>query len=94
MSNEALIALIEQLPMILTALASLVAAILTFLMRGQVTTLKEHVNSKMDMLLDETKKASNLEGQLTGRIEGQKDAAITAEITLAAVKEAALVLEK
>jgi len=65
--NTIVIKLIENLGSILTAF-SLVVAIL---IKREVTTLKEHVNSKMDKLLDVNSKLANLEGQNTERLSAE-----------------------
>lgn len=82
--TQVLIAFIAGLPVLLTAVVSLV---LTMRVKAEQLELKAHVNSKMDLLIEETKKVSNLEGKESGRTQGLAEAAVTAEATKVAIEK-------
>lgn len=57
---------IASLPTLLTAIAGLWVVIHS---KKEITNLKEHVNSKMDLLLVKNDAAANLAGEKRGRAE-------------------------
>jgi hypothetical protein len=64
--TQIIIAFLAGLPVLITAITALIVSLRT---QTQITVLKDHVNSKMDKLLEATGEAEGLKGEERGRIE-------------------------
>jgi len=62
--TQVLVTFIGGLPLLIAAITTLIVSLRT---QTQIVTLKEHVNSKMDQLLEVTKEAEGLAGEKRGR---------------------------